>query len=339
MTEDQQLIDYLLLLRFGTCDVGEASRPLLNYASIAKFMNKPVSTITHLIKLGMDAKMAQRPIQRRKRTKLEQPHLDYLCSQTTLNEWAHLSLKQRAVMFHRTFPEIKISATLLWRTYKQRGVKFKFIHRGKKVIDYGNPYYYNLFRDMYDAVKVTRHRDVKLVWVDEAMFTFNTFSTRAWSAKHQSIEVNDADIRIKAMAFLGAISDNGGLEAYTIHPKAITTKEFIEFVEMLSDKFHGQEFAIFMDNLQVHKTKDVLDTCKRLKARPIFNVPYSPDFNGIETYFSLLKGEYKKLILERLIKRVKVDSKSLIMQSIQKVDQEKAKICVGAGLRCIRTQA
>ena len=110
-------------------------------------------------------------------------------------------------------------------------------------------------------------------------------------------------------------------------------------MEMLSDKFHGQEFAIFMDNLQVHKTKDVLDTCKRLKARPIFNVPYSPDFNGIETYFSLLKGEYKKLILERLIKRVKVDSKSLIMQSIQRVDQEKAKICVGAGLRCIRTQA
>ena len=43
---------------------------------------------------------------------------------------------------------------------------------------------------------------------------------------------------------------------------------------------------------------------------------YSPDFNGIETYFSLLKGKYKKLILERLIKGVKVDSQSLIVQSI-----------------------
>ena len=223
-------------------------------------------------------------------------------------------------MFHRTFPELKISASLLQRTYKQCGVKFKFIHRGKKVIDYTNQYYHNLFREMYDAVKVTRLRDVKLVWVDEAMFTFNTFSTRAWSAKHQSIEVNDADIRIKSMAFLGAISDNGGLEAYTMHAKAITTKEFIEFVEMLSAKFHGQDFAIFMDNLQVHKTKEVLETCKRLKARPIFNVPYSPDFNGIETYFSLLKGEYKKLILERLIKGVKVDSQSLIMQSIHRVE-------------------
>ena len=138
------------------------------------------------------------------------------------------------------------------------------------------------------------------------------------------------------MAFLGVIGDNGGLEANTIHAHAITTKEFME---MLSAKFHGQDFAIFMDNLQVHKTKDVLETCKRLKARLIFNDPYSPDFNGIETYFSLLKGEYKKLILERLIKGVKVDSQSLIVQSIQRGEYDKAKRCVAAGLNCIRIQA
>ena len=83
----------------------------------------------------------------------------------------------------------------------------------------------------------------------------------------------------------------------------------------------------------------MLEKCKRLKARPIFNVPYSPDFNGIETYFSLLKGEYKKLLLERLIKGVKVDSSTLINQSIQRVDQEKVKRCVAAGLTCIRAQA
>ena len=139
------------------------------------------------------------------------------------------------------------------------------------------------------------------------------------------------------MEFIGAISDNGGLEAYAIHPKAITTVEFIEFVELLSAKFLEQEFAIFMDNLQVHKTKEVLETCRRLKARPIFNVPYSPDFNGIENYFSLLKGEYKKLLLERLIKGAKVDSSSLISQSIQRVEHDKVKRCVAAGLGCIRS--
>ena len=83
--------------------------------------------------------------------------------------------------------------------------------------------------------------------------------------------MNDADIRIKTIAFLGAISDNEGLEAYSIHPNSITTKEFIEFVEMLSDKFHGQEFAIFMDNLKLYKTNDVFEICKLLKVRPIFN--------------------------------------------------------------------
>ena len=46
-------------------------------------------------------------------SKLEKHHIDYLCNQKTLSEWAHLSLIQRAVMFHRNFPELKISASLL----------------------------------------------------------------------------------------------------------------------------------------------------------------------------------------------------------------------------------
>ena len=40
MTEDQRLIDYLLLLRFGTSDVGQAPRPVLNFASISKVVRK-----------------------------------------------------------------------------------------------------------------------------------------------------------------------------------------------------------------------------------------------------------------------------------------------------------
>ena len=113
MTEDQQLIDYLLLLRFGTCEVGPASRPMLNFASISKITKKPLSSIRDLIKLGIESKLKDLPIHRRKRLKLETHHVDYLCNQTTLNQWAHLSLIQRTVMFHRTFPEIKISASLL----------------------------------------------------------------------------------------------------------------------------------------------------------------------------------------------------------------------------------
>ena len=57
MSEDQQLVDYLLLLRYGTCDVGQASRPILNLASISKITKKPLSTIRDLIKRGVEAKI------------------------------------------------------------------------------------------------------------------------------------------------------------------------------------------------------------------------------------------------------------------------------------------
>lgn len=62
---------------------------------------------------------------------------------------------------------------------------------------------------------------------------------------------------------------------------------------------------------------------KRLKITPIFNVPYSPDFNGIESYFSLVKGEYKKLLLRSLIKEDTFDVKELIEASIKSVSNDK----------------
>ena len=62
MTEDQQLIEYLLLLRFGTNDINQASRPILNIVSISKIIRKPLSTIRDLIKLGMESKIKNLPI-------------------------------------------------------------------------------------------------------------------------------------------------------------------------------------------------------------------------------------------------------------------------------------
>ena len=56
MTEDPQLVDYLLL-RFGTSDPGHAPRLVLNFASISKVVRKPVSTIRDLIKRGIVSKM------------------------------------------------------------------------------------------------------------------------------------------------------------------------------------------------------------------------------------------------------------------------------------------
>ena len=86
---------------------------MLNFASISKVVRKPVSTIRDLINRSIISKFKKLPIQRRKRSKLDQHHIDYLCIPRTLREWAHLSLIQRAVMLYRTLSELKISASLL----------------------------------------------------------------------------------------------------------------------------------------------------------------------------------------------------------------------------------
>ena len=89
-------------------------------------------------------------------------------------------------MFHRHFGELKISPSLLYRTYRENGVKFKYINKVKKEIDFNNQHYKELFLKMHKLLFLARAWSMKVVFLDEAVFTFNTFNTKAWSAKYTS---------------------------------------------------------------------------------------------------------------------------------------------------------
>ena len=88
------------------------------------------------------------------------------------------------------------------------------------------------------------------------------------------------------MALVAAISEDGGLIDYWLHPRAINTEVFVAFIQQLSEKLGGGDFALFLDNLSVHKTKDARHLFEKLNITEIFNVPYCPQFNGIESYFA-----------------------------------------------------
>ena len=64
-------------------------------------------------------------------------------------------------------------------------------------------------------------------------------------------------MRVKTQALIAAISEDVGFEHYMIHPKSIAADQFTKFLQELSGRFEGKDFAVFMDNLSVHKTKDV----------------------------------------------------------------------------------
>ncbi len=57
MRHDPQLLTYVLLLRFGKIPCSEPRHPLMNYASIAKVIKKPVTTVIELVKAALGASM------------------------------------------------------------------------------------------------------------------------------------------------------------------------------------------------------------------------------------------------------------------------------------------
>ncbi len=71
-----------------------------------------------------------------------------------------------------------------------------------------------------------------------------------------------------------------------------------------------------MDNMTVHHSKLSRANYKRLLIEPIFNIPYSPQFNGIEAVFSMVKQRYKTKALRKILDSERYSPKDLIEKSI-----------------------
>ena len=69
------------------------------------------------------------------------------------------------------------------------------------------------------------------------MFTFSTFIKKSWSGSYDNISVIDRKVTVKAHAIIPGISEELGLETYLIKPKSIKTLEYLEFLQVLGDKY------------------------------------------------------------------------------------------------------
>ena len=99
---------------------------------------------------------------------------------------------------------------------------------------------------------------------------------KSWSTAYNSVKVTDQKITVKTMAVIAGISEETGLETYLIHPRAIKTEEYLQFLEKLKGIYPDERILLFIDNLSVHKTVDARAAYERLNITPVFNVPYSP---------------------------------------------------------------
>lgn len=103
---------------------------------------------------------------------------------------------------------MRASASLIHRTYLDHGIKFKYIRRVKKVIDFSIPYYRNMVTNIHQVMINSRSNQVKFIHADEAVFTFSTFSNKTWSGCYDNIRVFDRKITIKTHAIVAGISED-----------------------------------------------------------------------------------------------------------------------------------
>lgn len=85
----------------------------------------------------------------------------------------------------------------------------------------------------------------------------------------------------------------------------------------MKNKHH--KIALFMDNLQVHKTSFIKLKLQELGIEPIYNTPYTPDQNCCEALFSIAKNYYKRQKLHRLVNEEEVNFRDLVEDSVKQL--------------------
>ena len=121
---------------------------------------------------------------------------------------------------------------------------------------------------------------------------------------------------IKTQALLATVSLENGVDHYALYERSVKNQDFGNFLISLRQKYLNEEIALFMDNMRVHHSLLSKEAYQELKLIPIFNIAYSPQFNPIESVFSMIKQAYKKLLLQAIIEKQRIRSRHLIANAM-----------------------
>ena len=171
-------------------------------------------------------------------------------------------------------------------------------------------------------------RKLKLIWLDEIVFTKTTNLTHAWSKSRTNIHVPCEAMGASYTAVIASISEGCGFELIELHDKAVDENIFSAFLYNLHAINKKNKVVIVMDNLSAHKTDLIKRQLKMLKMEYILNVPYSPEFNAIELPFSQVKKCFKELKLQHLANNRKFSQDEAINESFSRQSKEYVDKCI-----------
>ena len=155
-------------------------------------------------------------------------------------------------------------------------------------------------------------------WLDES--SINLGMTRLYGRALLNERVDDyvPDVRFERTSLIGALGIDG-IVAPMSFKGTLNQEVFAQYIEQMLTPILKAGQVLFLDNLSVHKVKDVLKPLATKGVHVIFLPPYSSDLSPIENAFSKIKACLRKLkarTLPALLDGIKIAFDSITTSDI-----------------------
>jgi transposase len=143
--------------------------------------------------------------------------------------------------------------------------------------------------------KLKNYDYTKTICLDETSIPLNMTFSYGRSRKGTRVIKKTNKYPYKRFNLLCAISTNKviGWKLFPERKGGVKTDDILEFYDdFIKNKYKNH--LIIMDNAVIHKSKIIRETIENSKNELLYSVPYHPETNSIEEFFSQLKHYIKK---------------------------------------------
>ena len=157
--------------------------------------------------------------------------------------------------------------------------------------------------------------------IDECVFSQRSYKQYAWAAVGCSVTAISHGKLERAIAFFGAISSRKRLILWVHREKSMRGQDVEDFLGRLAALTDNiGDAVVLLDNAKIHKTNALRHIVDQKGINLVYNVPYQPQFNGIELFWGQAKKLFRDKVLE--IKTGSVNARPLaqvVAESIEGV--------------------
>jgi putative transposase len=143
--------------------------------------------------------------------------------------------------------------------------------------------------------KLKKYDYTKTICLDETSIPLNMTLSYGRSRSGTRVIKKTNKYPYKRFNLLCAISADKviGWKLYPERKGGVKTNDILEFYdEFIKDKYKNH--LVIIDNAVIHKSKIIRETIENSKNDLLYSVPYHPETNSIEEFFSQLKHHIKK---------------------------------------------